>query len=69
MENWGADRDRRQLKKHCDILPSCVLLDEAQTPSLISTQEISLGRRWADKRPKRAFADGKRRSGDKRLEK
>lgn len=71
MENWGADRDRRQLqlKKHRDILPSCVLFDEAQTPSLISTQEISLGRRWVDKRPKRALADGKRKSGDKRVEK
>lgn len=69
-EKWKNDRDGLQLtqdfKKHGDLLLSCVLFDEAQTSSLISTQEISLGRRWVDKRPQRAFVDGKRKRGDKR---
>lgn len=64
-KKWKKDRDRRQLeqelKKRRNILLSCVLFDKAQTPSLISTQEISLGRRWGDKRPKKAFVDGKRK--------
>lgn len=40
---------------------SCVLSDKGQAPSLISTQEISLGRRRQDNRAERAFRDGKRK--------
>lgn len=69
-EKWKNDRDglqrAQEFKKHSDLLLSCVLFDEAQTSSLISTQEISLGRRWVDKRPQRAFVDGERKRGDKR---
>lgn len=39
------------------------LPDEPQTLSLISTKEISLGRRWVDKRPQRAFCRRERKSG------
>lgn len=53
------DEEERQRRAAAEALrPSqspCVLADEPQTPSLISTKEISLGRRWDDKRPQRAF--------------
>lgn len=72
QEKRGKTETDEQEQERRDVLLSCVpsfffSYDEAQAPSLISTQEISLERRWEDKRPKKRFCGRRRgREGDKR---
>ena len=62
MRQTETDGQQQELKGapgHSLDFP--VLFDKAQTEALISTQEISLGPRWLDKRLKKALVDGNRK--------